>query len=351
MVPKEQENAFEATSLMLGVDYIVKKATELHRPAVICIGLGSDYDSHDGYSACEEYLFTISNIPGFCICASAGNENQTKRHFYKKFSPDKEPVDIDIRAGENAGDIFVVITNNISDRTSVSLRSPTGELVGRVPAKAGHTMTTRLVLERSEVSIAYYFPIEGSGDQVTLVKIRNATPGIWTITVYGDIILNGTIQAWLPLAGFVAPSVEFLTSDPYFTITYPSTGMGTVRCGATNADSTALYPLSSWGPTRIDPIAPDLVAPGYQIGGIYPTGYGYMSGTSIATAITSGACALMLQWGIVNRNDLGFCTPLITAYLVRGCTRSNDMSYPNPQWGFGSLNLMQTFYYMRELSS
>ncbi|HWP51075.1 MAG TPA: S8 family serine peptidase, partial [Clostridia bacterium] len=241
-------------------------------------------------------------------------------------------------------------TNNISDRTSVSMRSPTGELVGRVPAKAAYTMTTRLVLERSEVSISYHFPIEGSGDQVTIVKIRDATPGIWTVTVYGDIILNGTIQAWLPLMGFVSPSVEFLTSDPYYTITYPAASLGTVRCGASDSSSKTLYPMSSWGPTKIDPLSPDLVAPGYQIGGIYPSGYGYMSGTSIAAAITSGACALLLQWAIINGNDLGLCTPSITAYLVRGCDRNNDMNYPNPQWGFGTLNLLQTFYYMREMS-
>lgn len=350
VVPPNQENAFEASFLMLGVEYIVKKAAELHRPAVICIGLGSDYDSHDGYSPCEEYLYSVSNIPGLCICTSAGNENQTKRHFYKKFSPDKEPIDIDIRAGEDAGDIFVVISNNVSDRISVSLRSPTGELVGRVPAKAAYTLTTRLVLERSVVSISYHFPIEGSGDQVTIVKILNATPGIWTITVYGDIVLNGTIQAWLPLVGFVSPSVEFLTSDPYYTITYPATGLGTIRCGATDSGSETLYPMSSWGPTRIDPVVPDLTAPGYQIGGIFPTGYGYMSGTSIAAAITSGACALMLQWAIVNGNDYGFGTPAIRAYLIRGCERSNDVNYPNSQWGFGALNLLQAFYYMRELS-
>lgn len=232
----------------------------------------------------------------------------------------------------------------------MSLRSPTGELIERVPAKAAYTLTSRLVLERSEVSISYHFPIEGSGDQVTIVKIRNATPGIWTITVYGDIILNGTIQAWLPLVGFVSPSVEFLTSDPYYTITYPATGLGTICCGATDSDSEALYPMSSWGPTKISPLAPELVAPGYQIGSIYPTGYGFMSGTSIAAAITSGACALMLQWAIVNGNDLGFSTSSIKAYLIRGCERSNQLSYPNPQWGFGSLNLLQAFYYMRELS-
>lgn len=351
MVPKEQENAFESTFLMMGIEYITQKAVELHRPAVICIGLGSNYDSHDGYSPCEEYLYTIGAIPGMCICTSVGNESQSKHHFYKRFSPDKEPIDIDVRAGEDAGDIFIVISNRFSDRLSVSLRSPTGELIERVPAKAAYSLTTHLVLERAEVNISYHFPIEGSGDQVTLVKIRDPTPGIWTITVYGDIVLNGTVQAWLPMTGFVSPSVEFLSSDPYYTITFPATGMvGTIRCGATDSNSQTLYPMTSWGPTKIDPIAPDLVAPGYQVGGIYPTGHGLMSGTSIAAAITSGACALMLQWAIIDGHDVGFSTPSIRAYLIRGCNRSNELDYPNPQWGFGSLNLLQAFYYMRELS-
>ncbi len=349
LVPVEQENAFEASSIMLGVDYILQKSIELNRPVVICIGLGSNYDSHDGFSHFEEYLCNISNIPGVCICSSIGNESLSRHHYTQQITQDT-PANIDIQIGDNAGDLFIIITNRASDRVSVSVRSPTGELVSRVPAQSGYTFTTRLVLERSEVSISYYFPVEGSGDQVTLVKIIDATPGIWTITAYGDIIVNGTIQAWLPLTGFVAPNIEFLSSNPYTTITSPSTAWGTIHCGAYNSFRNSLFPGSSWGPTRLSEDEPHLVAPGYEVGGYYPTGYGFMSGTSVATSITAGACALLLQWAIVEGHDLGFCTPLIKAYLIRGCNRTELMEYPNPQWGYGSLNLLQTFFYMRDLA-
>ncbi|MHC1724046.1 MAG: S8 family peptidase [Aminipila sp.] len=348
-VPVEQENAFESTSVMLGIEYILQRAKELDRPVVICIGLGSNYDSHDGYGMLEEYISNISNIPGICVCISVGNESQARHHYSQQFSAEGTPENIDIKVGDNAGDIFIIITNRVSDRTSVSVRSPTGELISRVPAKAGRTFTTKLVLERSEVSISYYYPIEGSGDQVTIVKILDATAGVWTITVYADILLNGSINAWLPLTGFVSPTVEFLSSNPYTTITYPANGLGSIRCGAYNSLRNSLYPRSSWGPTRLSSQVPDLVAPGFQVGGFYPTGYGTMDGTSVATAITSGACALMLQWGIVEGNNLGFSTPLIRAYLIRGCTRSDVIEYPNLQWGYGALNLMQSFFYMREL--
>lgn len=349
LVPENQENAFEASSVMLGVEYIVKKSVELNLPAVICMGLGSSYDSHDGFSPLEDYMFSISNIPGFSICAAVGNESQSRHHYSQQFSQEGTPENIDIRVGENAGDIFVVITNKICDRFSVSLRSPTGEIISRVPAKAGYNFTTGLVLEPSRIIIQYYFPIGGSGDQVTLVKILDATPGVWTITVYGDIIINGRINAWLPLNGFVSPNVEFLSSDPYTTIVYPSTGYGLIHCGAYNSLRDSLYPRSSWGPTRLETDSPDLLAPGFQVGGFYPTGYGTMDGTSVATAIASGASALMLQWAFTEGNDFGFSTALVKAYLIRGSNRSELLEYPNPQWGYGVLNLIQSFFYMREL--
>lgn len=348
-VPVEQENAFESSSVILGVEYILQKSRELNRPVVICIALGSNYDSHDGYGMLEEYLYNISNNPGVCLCISVGNESQSRHHYFQQIAKEGSTENIDIKVGERAGDIFVVVTNTISDLVSVSVRSPTGELVSRVPPKSGYTQSNRLVLEQSEVSVSYYYPIEGSGDQVTIIKILDATPGIWTITVYGDIIIDGSLNAWLPLTGFVSPTVEFLSSTPYNTITSPGNAPGGVHCGAYNSIRDSLYPNSSWGATRLPLELPDLVAPGYRVIGYYPTGYGTMDGTSAATAITAGACALMLQWGIVEGNDLGFSTPLIRAYLIRGCSRADVMDYPNPQWGYGNLDLLKTFFYMREL--
>ncbi len=348
-VPEDQRNAFEATSVMLGVEYIIKKARELKRPVVICIGLGSNYDSHDGTSPLEDYLFDISNIPGVCVCVAAGNESQAKHHYYNRFSRDRTPENIDIQVGQNAGNIWVIVTNRLSDIISVSVRSPTGELVKRVPARPMLVQSTQLVLEKSEVTVMYQFPVSNSGDQVTIVKIRDATPGLWTITAYGDFIIDGAIRAWLPLTGFISPNVEFLSSNPYNTITFPATGLGPICCGAYNSIRNILYPLSSWGPTRIQSEMPDLLARGYQIGGIYPNGFGYMSGTSCAAAITSGACALLMQWAIVKGNDFGFCTPAVKAYLIRGCNRNELVIYPNNQWGYGMLNLTRSFYYKREL--
>lgn len=348
-VPESQKDAFESTAVMVGVEYILQKARELRRPVVICLGIGTNMGSHDGFSLFEEYLDGVSNLKGTCLCTSAGNESQARHHTQGKISDQGEEQSIDIRVGENAGDIFITIWNNVSDRLAVSVRSPTGEKVGRVPPRAGTSLQTRLILEKSSVLVEYYYPLEGTGGQLTVVKLIDATPGIWTILVYGDIILDGTYHSWLPLTGFVSPTVEFLSATPYYTVTIPSTMAGSINTGAYNAGQNSLYAKSSWGPTRLGVIMPDLVSPGVGVGGYYPSGYGVMDGTSAATAITAGACALMLQWGVVQGNDPAFSTYQIRAYLIRGCTRHESMTYPNNQWGYGELNLMQTFHMMREM--
>lgn len=348
-VPPDQENVFESSAVMVGVEYIVKKAQALNRPVVICLGVGTNQGSHDGFSIFEEYLSDVASLRGVCVCMAAGNENQQGHHFQSVLASTGEEQNIDIRVGNNAGDIYISIWNLPSDRFSVAVRSPTGELVGRVPAKAGSVFETNLVLEKARVSIGYYFPVEGTGGQLTVVKLFNATPGIWTIVVYGDIVLDGAYHSWLPLTGLVSPDVSFLTPSPYTTTVVPATALVSICCGAYDIRTNSLYINSSWGPTRAPIVAPDLCAPGVNVGGVFPSGYGTMDGTSVSAAITTGASALLMQWGIIDQHDITMSTFQIRAYLIRGCNRSENLKYPNNQWGFGTLNLIQSFNLMREM--
>ena len=136
--------------------------------------------------------------------------------------------------------------------------------------------------------------------------------------------------------------------DPNFTITVPGTSSAIITCGAYNDVDNSLFINSSWGPTRLPATSPDFVAPGVRVSGYYPTGEGVMSGTSVAAAITTGACALMLQWGIVEGNAPTLDTFQIKGYLIRGCTRDNTNMYPNFQWGYGRLDLYNSFNLLRE---
>ncbi len=349
LVPENNRNVYESTSVMLGIEYILQKARELGRPVAICLGIGTNLGSHDGNTLFEQYIGMVSNITGVCICAAAGNESQERHHARVRIPDTNTSVDININnQNENSG-IYLSLHNTAADRVSVALKSPTGEIVGRIPAKGGTTYTSRLVLERAKVTIQYFFPLSISSGQATIIKIENATPGLWTVTLYGDIVLDGTVDAYLPLSSIGYPGIEFLEPDPNYTITAPGTSSAVITCGAYNDEDNSLFINSSWGPTRLPAASPDFVAPGVRVSGIYPTGPGIMSGTSVAAAITTGACALMLQWGIVEGNAITLDTFQIKGYLIRGCTRDNNRTYPNYQWGYGRLDLYNSFNLIREI--
>ncbi|MDR2908817.1 MAG: S8 family peptidase [Oscillospiraceae bacterium] len=347
LIPPEQKNAFASDDFALGIQYIVDKALELKKPVAICISLGTNYGSHNGFTELDEYLSDIAGITGVSISAAVGNEGQSGHHAQGKFNAQGETQDLELRVGEKPEDVYMSIWNYSMDRLSVEITSPSGEHINRIPARSGITYRNKLVLERSTVVIEYVFPIQRSGEQLTRIKIYSATPGIWTITLHGDIILDGGWHAWLPLTGFISPGTVFLSPSPNYTVVTPATTLGITACGAYDHRNDSLAPSTSWGPTRMPSISPDLVAPGVEVGGSYPTGHGTMSGTSVAAAITAGASALMLQWGIVEGNDVSLDSFRVRARLVAGCERSEDVEFPNNRWGYGKLNLLNAFQSMR----
>ncbi|MCL2702856.1 MAG: S8 family peptidase [Defluviitaleaceae bacterium] len=347
LIPREQENAYSSDDLMIGVQYIIDKAQELERPVAICISVGTNLGAHDGFFKLEGYLAKIAGYTGKAICAAAGNEGTAGHHVQRRIASTGESQAIEMRASNKHEDIYISIWNFASDRLSVAVKSPTGEIINRVPARSGTSYKSKLILERATVIVEYTFPVERSGGQLTRVKILSATPGVWTITVYGDSILDGTFHAWLPIVGFINPDTQFLSPTRYYTVVLPATSMGVITCGAYNSKDNSLYVSTSFGPSRLPSIKPDLVAPGVDVSGLYPTGPGNMSGTSVSAAITAGASALMLQWGIVEKNDTAMDSYRIRANLIAGCIRHENDEFPNNQWGYGRLNLYNTFRSLR----
>lgn len=349
LVPEWQENAYTSSDFMLGVQYIINKAEELGCPVAICVAVGSNSGGHSGFNPAEEYLTKISGINGVAVVCAAGNENQGKRHTNGKLTSNGESQNVELSIGKGEENVYLSLWSGAPDLIAVSITSPTGEIVPKIPVRSGASYTANLVLERSRVTVDYYLPTRVSGDQFTRIRILHPTPGIWRITVHGEIVLNGEYHLWLPLMGFIDPDTAFLMPNPNYTIVVPASATGVITCGAYDSRNNSLYTNSSWGPTRRPMISPHFAAPGVNVGGIFPTGYGYMSGTSVSAAITAGACALMMQWGIVDGNETALTTERIKAYLIRGCARDNLMEYPNAQWGYGRLDLFNTFNFIRSL--
>jgi hypothetical protein len=72
-------------------------------------------------------------------------------------------------------------------------------------------------------------------------------------------------------------------------------------------------------------------------------GYENVSGTSFATPIVTGVCALMMEWGIIRGNDRYLYGERLKAALISGAQPVGGGAMPNSLVGWGSLCAYQTF--------
>ena len=250
---------------------------------------------------------------------------------------------INIKVGTQGVSFGTIIFTPAYDKISISVTSPTGEIMARKPFKAGAEYTENLILEKTEITLRY----SRDTNNTVWVGLKDATEGIWEITIFGDGIVSGNYQAWLPITGQTDGSVEFLRPVAEYTIVYPAKAKKNIVCGAYNSVDGSLLASSSWGPTRLGKTAPDFTAPGVQVAGIYPDGFGTMTGTSVSAAVTAGAAALMLEWGIVKGNMPNMNGEVIRNLFIGGAARESNITYPNNKWGYGRLDLYGTFEYLR----
>ena len=344
LITNDNPNLYESTDYMLGMKYILDASEKFNMPIVMCIGMGTNDGAHDGNSLIEEYISFVSQRVGYAFVTAVGNEANAKHHTQGRIPATRATDQISIKVGEQGASFTVIIHSPGYDKISAGVTSPTGEAVSRVSFQSGLEFSNQLVLENTRITLRYF----RDNNNNVIVSFKNATQGIWNIILYGDLIINGEYWAWRPITGQISPTVEFLRPIPEYTTVIPSTALRAIKCGAYNSKDQSLLVSSSWGPTRLFRIAPDFVAPGVDVKGIYPTGYGTMTGTSVAAAITAGIAALLFEWGIVNGNKPAMDSDLIRSYLISGCQRERNLAYPNIQWGFGKVNLYGTFEVIKE---
>jgi hypothetical protein len=133
--------------------------------------------------------------------------------------------------------------------------------------------------------------------------------------------------------------VYFLRPDPYVTMTEPSFAENVITVSTYNDRNNSFYQESGRGFSKNGDPKPDMAAPGVNISTIF----GLQTGSSLASAITAGAVAQFMQWAVVEGNRTLVEGVEVKSYFVRGASREGDLTYPNPEWGYGSLNISGTF--------
>lgn len=338
-VPVYQEN-----DIITAITYLNQLAETLNMPLVICIALGSNQGDHSGNTPLDLSLQRNALHPGLVTVCAAGNEGNQNHHFLGSLSSNTQPLSVEINVPHDCQGFFLELWGDAPALFSVGIRSPIGETVTRIPARLGQTEVIDFLLQETIIYISYELVQNTSGNQLIFIRFEKPTPGIWNLDVYFSNAVTANFHIWLPVEGFLSPNVTFLSPNPYTTITQPGNSLHVITPSTYNAKDQSLYLFSSRGFTRNNQVKPDFASPGVDISGPnLMNQYTNRSGSSASAAITAGCSALLLEWGMKLRPYQYFTTYEVKSYFIRGVQQSSALTYPNREWGYGTLNLYNIF--------
>lgn len=336
--------AYQENDLIIGIRFLLETARQQQKPIVICLGMGTNLGDHTGSSPLGSYLNDIVSTSGVAVSVCTGNEAAAQHHYHGTPLGENQSTDVEIRVPENSYGFTLELWATAPDLYTVSIIAPSGETIPRIPARLDQNDVYRFIFEPTTIAVDYRIAEQQSGDQLIHMRFSNPSAGIWRVRVFGNATNIGTYDMWLPITAFLNGETIFLQPDPLITLTEPSPADAVISVGAYNAVDVSLYLESGRGFTRTGRIKPEFASPGVTVQGtVNPNIYEEMSGTSIAAALTAGALALLFQWAITVNDDPALVTTArIKNYLIRGADRKDFLTYPNEEWGYGSLNLYQT---------
>ncbi len=200
------------------------------------------------------------------------------------------------------------------------------------------------LFENTTVTVDYRITGILDGAQIIYIRFVNPSQGLWNIRVFPEVEMASVFHMWLPMRELLSGDVFFVRSNPDTTLTVPATTIVPISVGAYDSRDNSIYLKSGRGFTSNGWVKPDFVAPGVGVLGAGPRNqFVAKDGTSVAAAITSGAVALLLEWGIVRGNYTTITSLEVKNVLIRGATRDSKRIYPDQAFGWGLLNLYQAF--------
>jgi len=321
------DDGFGLDDIINGLSFVQQKAAELGEPFVVNMSLGGHGGSpHDGTDPDERAIDNLVNgAGGRAVCVAAGNEGQTgpntgqSIHASGNLSPGAS-INLSLTDRDNPDSLTLYYNN--ADRFSLTVTLPNGSTVSSGTFNGNPVSNQYLTIYNGADNKQ---DSDSSNDQSSLFIVFNSGAenlgSNWTFTLRGDrVSSNGYFDAWID-----DDNGYFL--EPYATdvkeVSSPGTSRGAITVGAyvTRSASQTIgnyaY-FTSPGPTADGRLKPDIGAPGYYLysarssditvtnasygtigtGSNAPTDsthYIGFAGTSMATPVTTGAVALLMQ--------------------------------------------------------
>ena len=274
-----------------------------------------------------------------CICTGTGNNGNQALHTGGRIRTG-EVQEIELGVSQYEAALNVQLWKHYEDVMEIYLENPTGMRIGPLYENLG---AQRYRAGDTELLIYYGKPGPYFVTQeiyIDFIPTGNyVDSGVWKIILRGKDIKDGQYFFWLPGGNVLNPLTAFYLPRAEGTLTIPSTALRLISVGAYDSRSDVYADFSGRGSSFLPYGKPDFVAPGVDITAPRPGGsYGSFTGTSFAAPFATGACALLMEWGIVKGNDSFLYGEKVKAYLRRGARRLPGYEeFPNETVGWGAL--------------
>ena len=354
------------TELMRALTYVVRKAVELAMPVAINLSFGNTYGAHNGTSLLERFMDNASEIGRSVICVGSGNEGASGGHVGGSLrqqerqsvgltnmanSIDTSVTDgvrkVEMTVGSYERGLNVQLWKEYADRYLVTVLSPSGETFQvdtDRPGKQTYRLQQTEILFYNGEPAPYMTAQELYFDFLPADGSRYLDRGVWTFELRPLRVITGNYTFYLPSEAVRSADTRFVRTTPDVTLTIPSTAVKVVTVGACDPVYESYADFSGRGYLYQDQVnsrtsdtfvKPDLVAPG--VGVLAPNrdgGYSPVTGTSFAAPFATGAAALLMQWGIVMKNDPYLYGEKVKAYLRKGAKPIRGVAeYPDSRVG------------------
>ncbi|PXV89075.1 subtilase family protein [Lachnotalea glycerini] len=335
---------YEESDIIFGINYLMSVAKSLNRPLAICIAMGTNQSGHDGYGTFSRFLNYATRLSNTSVSISAGNEGNTKRHYFGTTKTTNEVTEFEVNVGKDDKEFFIDLWQEVPYRVTIDIRSPTGEYIAPIYPSLNECIELNFIFEPTKLWVNnLIFDVE-SGDQLIFLRFENAQEGVWKFGIRNIENISSNFHVWLPSGDLITNETYFLNSNPDTTITSPANAPDPTAVTAYDPVTEGIAIFSSRGYTRVGLVKPDMAAPGVNL--TCPTlnnSYGSVSGTGAAAAHTTGIMAMVFEWAIVEDNFTPINGFIIKELLIRGAKRYPNQTYPNNVWGYGKIDVYGLF--------
>lgn len=337
---------FSLTPIFQAIEYLRRYVSSSGKPVVILLPLGTTTGNHRGKHILDNYIASVSNRVGIVVVTGAGNEGMEDLHTSGILKNKDDFSSIEVLVTRTHGIFYMEIWIGLPNIMEVNIVSPSGIDTGYIPAILNITKRYNFIFEQTRLFAYYSLPEEYTGDQLIRLYFYNIQPGIWKVNIRLKLGKSAEYNAWLLPRGITFPGTRFISSDQYGTVTIPADSTSTVTVAAYNQNNNNLLPFSGLAfKDKLDTI--DFAAGGYNTMTVGPNNrIDIISGTSLSAAIGAGGCALLFEWGIVERNFPYMNAQTLKTFLNRGVYQRSGDVYPNPQLGNGIIDFYRVFQHI-----